>query len=166
VRQGAAYEVFDDCRADLAAWAAFLRGRGLERVALLGHSSGALKCLSAAAKEPGIAPACVIAVSPPRLAHSVFLASEHAAEFRETYERASALTSVGEGGALLDVRLPLPFLVTAARSRDAGRARRGLGRRATRRVMSGPTSAATTGRRASRRRRRGEPAGFRGASCR
>jgi pimeloyl-ACP methyl ester carboxylesterase len=113
-RLGAAYEVVDDCRADLAAWVAWLKQQGHPRVGLIGHSSGALKCLYAQAHEPDPAVACLVALSPPRLSHSHFARSEKAAEFLHTYEQAQQLISAGEPGALLDVRLPLPFVVTAA----------------------------------------------------
>src|SRR5258708_29692452 len=54
-RQGAAYEVVDECRHDLAAWLEWLRQRAGPRVGLLGHSLGAVKCLSALAHEPAVA---------------------------------------------------------------------------------------------------------------
>jgi pimeloyl-ACP methyl ester carboxylesterase len=115
VRAGAAYEIVDDCRHDLAAWAGWLRQQaGARAVGLLGHSLGAVKCLYAQAREPDPPAACIVAVSPPRLSHSWFAASDAASEFRATYDRARALVEAGEPGALLEVRLPLPFVVTAA----------------------------------------------------
>ncbi len=51
-RQGAAYEVVDHCRHDIAAWLTWLRERVGPRVGLLGHSMGAVKCLYAMAHEP------------------------------------------------------------------------------------------------------------------
>src|SRR5262245_37911304 len=53
-RQGAAYEVLDDCRHDLTGWAAWLRERGHPRVGLIGHSSGALRCLYAQAHDSDV----------------------------------------------------------------------------------------------------------------
>ena len=73
-RQGAAYEVVDDCRQDLAAWLDHLRRRVGPRVGLLGHSLGAVKCLYALAHE-SLPATCVIAVSPPRLSNSWFCSS-------------------------------------------------------------------------------------------
>jgi alpha-beta hydrolase superfamily lysophospholipase len=113
-RQGAAYEVLDDCRHDLAAWVGWLKQHAGPRVGLLGHSSGALKCLYAQAHEPDPAVARLVAVSPPRLSYSWFCQSDKAAEFRNTFQQAQALVAAGEPGSLLDVRLPLPFVVTAA----------------------------------------------------
>jgi pimeloyl-ACP methyl ester carboxylesterase len=112
-RQGAAYEVVNDCRHDLAAWLDWLRGRVGPRVGLLGHSLGAVKCLFAAAREPGLGAACLAAVSPPRLSHSWFLASPEGAAFRAAYEEAERHVAAGRAEALLDVRLPLPVVITA-----------------------------------------------------
>ncbi len=114
LRLGAAYEVVDDCRHDLAAWLDWLKQHAGPRLGLLGHSLGAVKCLYALAAEPDAAVARLVAVSPPRLSHSWFAAGDRAAEFLDTYQRARALVAAGEPDALLDVRLPLPFVVTAA----------------------------------------------------
>ncbi len=113
-RQGAAYEVVDDCRHDLAAWLDCLRRRvGPSRVGLLGHSLGAVKCLYAAAREPALGAACVVALSPPRLSHSWFCSSPEGPPFQETYSLAQRHVEAGQAAALLDVRLPLPFVTTA-----------------------------------------------------
>src|SRR5262245_48536885 len=113
-REGAAYEVLDESRHDIAAWLAWLRERTGPRVALLGHSSGAVQSLYAVCHEPKLAPACIIALSPPRLSYSHFCGSDNAAAFRETYEHADRLIADGQPTALMDVKLPLPFVITAA----------------------------------------------------
>jgi dienelactone hydrolase len=110
-RQGAAYEVADECRHDLAAWIDWLRGRGLSRVGLVGHSLGAVKCLYAAAHEPALAPACVVAVSPPRLSYAAFCTSP---EFLETFAEAERHVAAGRPSALMEVGLPLSYVITAA----------------------------------------------------
>ncbi len=116
-RLGAAYEMVDDCRHDLAAWIAWLKEKAGQRVGqrvgLLGHSLGAVKCLYSLAHEPDPAVVRMIAVSPPRLSYSWFLTGERAAEFRDTYQRAESLVSAGEPETLLEVRLPLPMVITA-----------------------------------------------------
>src|SRR5213079_1706405 len=75
---------------------------------------GAVKCLYAQASAPDPAVTCLAAISPPRLSHSWFAASDSGAEFLQTYQRARDLVAAGEPDALLEVRLPLPFVVTAA----------------------------------------------------
>jgi pimeloyl-ACP methyl ester carboxylesterase len=113
-RLGAAYEVVDECRHDVAAWLDWLRQRVGPRVGLLGHSLGAVKCLYALAQEPQPGAACVIGLSPPQLSYSWFCSSPQAVEFLETFQRANSLVNSGQPGALLDVKLPLPFVITAA----------------------------------------------------
>jgi pimeloyl-ACP methyl ester carboxylesterase len=113
-RLGAAYETFDDCRHDLDAWIDWLKHHGRSRIGLMGHSSGAVKCLYTQAYEPNPAVAAIIALSPPRLSHAWFLQSDRAAEFRNTFAQAQALVAAGESQHLLDVSVPLPFVITAA----------------------------------------------------
>jgi pimeloyl-ACP methyl ester carboxylesterase len=119
-RLGAAYEMVDDCRHDLAAWLDWLRPRlrarqaGGPRVGLIGHSLGAVKCLYALAHEPRLGAACVVAISPPRLSYSWFCSGPEGPQFLETYARAEREVEGGNPAALLDVQLPLPFVTTAA----------------------------------------------------
>jgi dienelactone hydrolase len=112
-RQGAAYEVVDHCRHDIGAWLAWLRQRVGSRVGLLGHSMGAIKCLYAAAHEPQNTPVCIVAISPPRLSYSWFCSSPEGADFLQTYQLAEQHAANGQAGTLLEVKLPLPFLITA-----------------------------------------------------
>ncbi len=112
-RQGAAYEVVDHCRHDVAAWLAWLRQHAGPRVGLLGHSMGAVKCLYALAHEPQNAPVCAVAISPPRLSYSWFCSSPEGADFLNTYQLAEHHAADGQPGALLEIKLPLPFLITA-----------------------------------------------------
>lgn len=114
IRQGAAYEVVDDCRHDLAAWTAWLRERSGPRVGWLGHSLGAVKCLYALAQEPQLAPGAVIALSPPRLSYSWFCSTPAAADFLTSYRQAEELLTAGQPTALLEVNFPLPLVITAA----------------------------------------------------
>jgi pimeloyl-ACP methyl ester carboxylesterase len=113
-RQGAAYELVDDCRHDVAAWVDWLAGHVGPRVGLLGHSLGAVKALYAQAREPQAAVRCVVGLSPPRLSHSWFLSGEDGPAFLETLRRAEGLVAAGQPEALLEVQFPLPFVVTAA----------------------------------------------------
>jgi pimeloyl-ACP methyl ester carboxylesterase len=112
LRQGAAYELVKDCTHDLAAWVEWLRQRA-PRVGLIGHSLGAVKTLYALAHEPDLPVCCVAALSPPCLWHEKFRASERGEEFAATFAEAERLVAAGQPEALMEVQLPLPFLVTA-----------------------------------------------------
>lgn len=113
-RLGAAYEFVDDCRHDLAAWIDFSNERAGPRVALVGHSLGAVKSLYALAHESALPVARVVGISPPRLSYSWFCESPEGPRFLETYQKADALVEAGQPTELLDVTLPLPFVITAA----------------------------------------------------
>jgi hypothetical protein len=80
----------------------------------LGHSSGAVKCIYAVAHEPTNRPACLVAVSPPRLSYSWFCSSSQGRKFLETYAQAEQFVQSGQPAALLDVILPLPIVIAAA----------------------------------------------------
>jgi dienelactone hydrolase len=113
-RQGAAYEVVDDCRHDIAAWIDWLRQRTGSRIGLLGHSSGAVKAIYAVAHEPQLSVACLVALSPPRISYSWFCSSPEGPSFLEEFAAADRLASAARPTALLDVKLPLPIVMTAA----------------------------------------------------
>ncbi len=113
-RLGAAYEVLDDCRHDLLAWQEWARQSVGPRIALVGHSSGALKALYAAAHEPALAAPAVVALSPPRLSYAAFCASERRQEFLDNHRQADAMVQASRPTALLDVTLPLPLVIAAA----------------------------------------------------
>src|SRR5712691_9251975 len=74
-RLGAAYEVIDDCRLDFTAWLDFAAARGFRRVALWGHSLGAVKTIYflSVARDPRVI--CAVASSPPRFVHQAYLDS-------------------------------------------------------------------------------------------
>jgi pimeloyl-ACP methyl ester carboxylesterase len=111
-RQGAAFEIVDDCRHDLAGWVAWLKDNIGPRVALLGHSLGAVKSLYAIAQ--GLTVEAVIALSPPRLSYSWFCQSAKAEEFLSSYRHAETLVAQGEPATLIEVKVPLPMHITAA----------------------------------------------------
>jgi pimeloyl-ACP methyl ester carboxylesterase len=113
-RLGAAFEIVDDCRHDLAAWVDWLRQRAGARVGLVGHSLGAVKCLYAVGHEQLMKPSCIVAISPPRLSYSWFCTSPEGPQFLETYALAERYLQAGQPLALLEVKLPLPFAIAAA----------------------------------------------------
>lgn len=112
-RLGGSLERVDDCRHDVVAWLEFLAARDFQSVALVGHSLGAIKAIHAAIHAPHPLMQRLIAISPPRLSHSYFIASEKRDEFLAEFAEAEGRFKAGDGGALLDVKVPLPFMFSA-----------------------------------------------------
>jgi GNAT superfamily N-acetyltransferase/pimeloyl-ACP methyl ester carboxylesterase len=113
-RLGAAYEVVDDCRHDVHAWLDLLAEKGANRIALIGHSLGAVKAIYALAQARHPRVVALVALSPPRISYTHFAASAQAAAFLETFQRAQALVDEGRPNALMEVQLPLPMAIAAA----------------------------------------------------
>ena len=113
-RQGAAFELVDDCRHDITAWMDWLKQLGCERIALVGHSLGAVKSIYAQSHEPNPNISCLIALSPPRLSYEWFCAGDQRELFLETFQKAETLVSNGQANQLMEVKLPLPFVISAA----------------------------------------------------
>lgn len=112
-REGAAYEMVSECPIDIAAWIDSIRGQGHHRIALIGHSLGAIKAVFSQARQPHEAVGVVVACSPPRLSYAAFRRSPANSYFFETMTRAVELTRSGASDELLDVRFPLPMLISA-----------------------------------------------------
>jgi pimeloyl-ACP methyl ester carboxylesterase len=112
-RFGAAYEIVDECRLDVAAWSEFLKTEGFSRIALVGHSLGAVKAIYAAAHEPRSGFEKIAAFSPPRLAYQLFRRSGNAA-FQEAIAQAEAHVADGRPHELMQVRFPFPLVISAA----------------------------------------------------
>jgi pimeloyl-ACP methyl ester carboxylesterase len=113
-RIGAAYEVLDECRHDLAAWVEWLTARAGQPVGLLGHSSGAVKAIYALAHEPNPGVGCLVALSPPRLSYAAFCSGSLGEQFLRLIEEAERLVESGQPAALMESSVPLPMAITAA----------------------------------------------------
>jgi pimeloyl-ACP methyl ester carboxylesterase len=113
-RLGAAYEIVDDCRYDVAAWLELLTLHGYERVVLLGHSLGAIKAVYSQASQAHPAVRAVIALSPPRLSYPLLVNSPESSLFSETLRGAEKLAAEGRGDELFLAKSPYPLLISAA----------------------------------------------------
>jgi pimeloyl-ACP methyl ester carboxylesterase len=113
-RFGAAYEMIDDCRHDLAAWIEFLKGHGQERIVLIGHSLGAIKAVYAQALEKFAEVAAVVAISGPRLSYSAFMNAAESSTFFESVSTAEQMVQEGRGDELFTSKFPFPLLITAS----------------------------------------------------
>ena len=117
-RLGSAYEVIDDCRLDWRAWVDFAEKLGYERIALLGHSIGAVKTSYYLATEHDPRVRQAILVSPPLFSSLTdlerYFPADTFAEFTQHLEKTQRLIEAGAGETLLDGPTPLlPPLATA-----------------------------------------------------
>jgi pimeloyl-ACP methyl ester carboxylesterase len=99
---GAAYEIIDDCRSDITAWLDFAETRGFGRVALWGHSLGAVKTIYFLSVQDDARIACAIASSPPRFAYAL-----HGTPMQSAIQRAQELVSSGRGLDLIEATVPV-----------------------------------------------------------
>jgi hypothetical protein len=113
-RLGAAYEIVDDCRHDLKAWMQFLVDRGYARIALIGHSLGALKSVYSQSIEPHPACAAVVAISPPRLSYAAYGAGPAGERFLAAMAEAQRRVEAGEPDHLQEIEFPFPLLISAS----------------------------------------------------
>lgn len=114
VAGGAGSERVADCVHDLSAWLDWLTARGCGRIAVVGHSMGAVKTLYAAAHNPHDVVAACIALSPPRFCHRQLMADPRYSGFRAAWQQATGLVAAGRGEDWLSVSQPLPLVITAA----------------------------------------------------
>jgi len=113
IHGGAAYETIDDCRFDLAAWCKFSAERGYRRVALIGHSLGALKSIYVLGQDDPPEVACLVAISAPHLSYQRFAVSSASKTFLESYTAARQLVEEGLGEELMKITFPIPYVITA-----------------------------------------------------
>lgn len=112
---GAAFEQIDDCRKDWRAWIDLAAARGARKIALWGHSLGAVKTIYYAGTDRDPRLAAVIASSPPRFNHAQYQTDavewpQLAAQIAE----ARALVEAGKGDTLLRVTKPASLIMSAA----------------------------------------------------
>lgn len=114
ILQGAAYEIVDDCRHDINAWVNFVVERGYSRVALLGHSLGAVKSVYAQVHESHANVSWVIAISPPCLSYTAFLQGTQATAFQNSMRLAQSYLDQGTPDTLFLATFPYPLVISAA----------------------------------------------------
>jgi alpha-beta hydrolase superfamily lysophospholipase len=110
---GNAYEIIDDTCRDLKAGVDYLWNAGYRRIALMGHSMGAVRVAYYAATQADQRVAAVIPISPVRLSYSYYQASGDAKEFNDLIRRARELEEKGEGRELFDADFPIKQLFSA-----------------------------------------------------
>ena len=112
-RLGAAFEIVDECRLDMAAWIEFLQSRGYGRIGLIGHSLGAVKSVYAQAHDKYSAVRAVVAISGPRLSYTAYMNAPDSSRFWESMQTAEQLGREGRGDELFTSKFPFPLLISA-----------------------------------------------------
>ncbi|KAI9005019.1 Alpha/Beta hydrolase protein [Hyaloraphidium curvatum] len=115
---GTAFEVIDDSRKDLQAWLDFLESRGYKRIAVWGHSLGAVKTVYSIATDADPRVVLGLASSPPRFYYATHADSSYGPEFKSNIARAEELLREGKPEELMRVAVPLPGLFSSATYRD------------------------------------------------
>ncbi|ADB18696.1 hypothetical protein Psta_4043 [Pirellula staleyi DSM 6068] len=113
-RFGSAYEIVDECRADIRGWINFLVAQRHSRLLLLGHSLGGVKAVYAQAHDRHAEVQGIVAASPPRLSYKAFLAGSESALFFESMQTAKDLVAAGQPDELFTAKFPFPLLISAA----------------------------------------------------
>ena len=112
-RFGNACEVIDDCLYDWEAWIDFAEAAGYERIALWGHSKGAVKSIYYMSVQHDPRVKCVVAASPPRWNFDHYAVMKEGQEFKQDYSRAKQLIDEGDPEAFIEVNVPLRQLISA-----------------------------------------------------
>lgn len=113
LRIGSAYEIVDDCRHDISAYADFLISRGHKAICLLGHSLGAIKALYSQGIARTESIDWMIALSATRLNFDQFAATEKANVYIGNYDRASKLVQYDKHKELMEIDFPFPTVISA-----------------------------------------------------
>ncbi len=104
---GSAYEIVDDCRLDFTAWLDFATQRGFRKIAVWGHSLGAVKTVYFLSVQDDARIVCALASSPPRFSNAAYRSSEDGERFAADVARAEQLVRDGQPEALLEARVPV-----------------------------------------------------------
>ncbi len=106
---GSAMEDVAECRFDIPAWAEYLRlNRGCQRVAIVGHSLGAIKAIYSEAYEPNSTVAAIASLSATRLNHEQFVNCSARQAFLNSYQHAVRLVAEGQTKELVYFDFPFP----------------------------------------------------------
>ena len=109
---GYAFESVEDSRADFGAWLDLLRERGHQRIALGGHSGGAVRSTYAQAKEQYPNVAAVVPVSPGEYHHAT-VTELHGTDFTGPYTKAQQDLAEGRPDVFLRPGVPWGSMWTA-----------------------------------------------------
>ena len=110
---GAAFEIIDDCKHDLYAWADFLVSSHLENILLLGHSLGGIKALYSQAHMPHPNIKKIAAYSATKLSYDSLMESSGGDRFVHWITTAQKWVEDDRGEDLMFVDFPFPTWISA-----------------------------------------------------
>ena len=110
---GAAFEIIDQCKYDLYAWAQYLSESGFANIMALGHSLGAIKSLYAQAHHPHPSVKRIAAYSATKLSYNSLLESSGGDRFAHWITSAQKLVEANRGDDLMFVDFPFPTWISA-----------------------------------------------------
>ena len=110
---GGSYEIVDDFRLDCGAWLDFAETAGFQRIALWGHSLGAVKVIYYLAIERDPRIVCALASSPPRFRYDSFIAGDGGKSRLASFAHAEQLVAEGVPSELVSFELDPPLLFSA-----------------------------------------------------
>ena len=112
-RLGAAFESVDDCRKDWQAWIDHAASLGFQRIALWGHSLGAVKTIYFLANGGDPRVSWAIATSPPQFSYSDYVSRPDGHLFTAYFDEAKRLVAAGQPDAVFPVTIPTTVLLAA-----------------------------------------------------
>ncbi len=111
-RKGYAYESVEEAPVDYASWLGLLRERGHRRIAIGGHSGGAVRSVYSQARERFDDVAAVVSVSPGEYHHET-VSGLHGEQFTDLYQEAEKHLAEGRPDAFLRTGVPWDGMWTA-----------------------------------------------------
>jgi len=112
-RLGAAFESVDDCRKDWKAWIDHAVSLGFQRIALWGHSLGAVKTIYFLATDGDPRVVWAIATSPPQFSYSDYVSRPDGHLFTAYFDEAKRLVAEGKPDSVFPVTIPTNVLLAA-----------------------------------------------------
>lgn len=110
---GSACEIVGECRMDIASWFRTCQKLGFKRIALMGHSLGAVKSIYSQAIQP-LGFSCLIAASPSCLSYSRFKNANQPEPFLNGLNWAESESKAGRPEQLGVVDFPFRLMMTPA----------------------------------------------------
>lgn len=111
---GSGVEIVGESIFDIHSWCDYLNSQGFQRIALIGHSLGAIKSIYTQSHQPHQSVVAMVAASAPSLSFRRLSQGERAADFLHWIEQSQKCIENGSPERLLEVNFPFPLWISAA----------------------------------------------------